>query len=244
MWIARVPPILAPVAGVLFSSMLLTAMAAVAAEPPTVKQALGVPPHHADVEFDTPDPKQYDQCKVTGVQAGKATGWLLTGPDGQPLRRFMDTDGNDVVDTFSYYKNGLEVYRDIVTKPNGKKDQFRWLNTGGMRWGIDTNGDGKIDVYKQISAEEVSRLAVRALVTQDASLLAPLLITKEDLKNLGIKGTLDAKLLASVADPAAKLKKAAANSKIIQSRTTWMRFDAAPPAAVPADASKTTNDLV
>jgi hypothetical protein len=225
-------------------TVLLAASAVVAADPPTVKQALGVVPHHNDVEFDVPDPKTLDQCKIAPLQDGKATGWLVLGPAGQPLRRFMDTDGNDVVDQFSFYKNGLEVYRDIISKPNGKKDQFRWLNIGGMRWGIDTNGDGKIDVYKQISAEEVSRLAVRALVTQDAQLLAPLLVTKEDLKQLGIKGTLEAKLLASVADPAARLKKAVAGSKIIQPKSTWLRFDAAPPAAVPADGKQTTNDLV
>src|SRR5262245_53098455 len=181
----------APIAVIrtLFSTTVLLAGSAVmAADPPSVKQALGVAPHHNDVEIDIPDPKTYDQCKIAPVQDGKATGWLVLGPAGQPLRRFMNTDGNDVVDEFSYYKNGLEVYRDIISKPNGKKDQFRWLNIGGMRWGIDTNGDGKIDIYKQISAEEVSRLAVRALVTQDTQLLAPLLVTKEDLKQLGIKG--------------------------------------------------------
>jgi hypothetical protein len=224
--------------------MMLTASVVLGADPPTVKQALGVPPHNPDVDYDTPDPKTFEQCKISPVHEGKATGWLVTGPAGQPLRRFMDTDGNDVVDQFSYYKNGLEVYRDIISKPSGKKDQFRWLNTGGMRWAVDTNGDGKIDLYKQISAEEVSRIAVRALVTQDATLLTPLLVTKDDLKQLGIKGTLEAKLLASVADPAAKLKKAVANSKIIQPRSTWVRFDAAPPAAVPADANKTVADLV
>src|SRR5262245_12673770 len=229
----------------LFSTTVLLAGSAVmAADRPSVKQALGVAPHHNDVEIDIPDPKTYDQCKIAPVQEGKATGWLVLGPAGQPLRRFMDTDGNDVVDQFSFYKNGLEVYRDIISKPNGKKDQFRWLNIGGMRWGIDTNGDGKIDVYKQISAEEVSRLAVRALVTQDAQLLSPLLVTKEDLKQLGIKGSLETKLLASVADPAVKLKKAVAGSKIIQPKSTWLRFDAAPPAAVPADGKHTTNDLV
>ncbi len=246
MWIKRLSAALALVARVLLpTTVLWGATAVVAADPPSVKQALGVPPHHTDVEIDIPDPKTYDQCKVTLVNEGKATGWIVTGPAGQPLRKFMDADGNGEVDTFSYYKNGLEVYRDVISKqPKGKKDQFRWLNTGGMRWGIDTTGDGKIDVYKQISAEEVSRLAVRALVTQDASLLTPLLVTKEDLKQLGIKGTLEAKLLASVADPAAKLKKAAANSKIIQPRSTWMRFDASPPAAVPADAGKITADLM
>jgi len=215
-----------------------------AADPPTVKQALSVQPHNSDVDYEIPDPKTYDQCKIGAHKEGKATGWIVTGPAGQTLRRFMDTNGDDVVDLFSFYKNGLEVYRDIDSNFNKKKDQFRWLNSGGMRWGLDTNEDGKIDVWKQISAEEVSKIAVQALVSQDASLLAPLLVSKDDLKHLGIKGALEGKLLAAVADPAAKLKKAIAGSKIIQPRTVWVRFDSAPPGAIPADTNKTATDLV
>jgi hypothetical protein len=228
----------------LLTTVLISTRLALAADPPTIKQALGVQPHHSDVDFDNPDPKTYDQCKVAAHKEGKASGWLVTGPEGQPLRRFMDTNGDDVVDQFCFYKNGLEVYRDIDSNYNKKKDQFRWLNTGGMRWGIDTNEDGKIDVWKQISAEEVSRIAVRALVSQDASLVTPLLVTKEDLKSLGIKGTLESKLLASVADAPAKLKKAGSGSKIINPRTTWLRFDSAPPGSVPAESNKTATDLV
>lgn len=246
MWIRRVSFPRAAFAGalLLLTTVLNSTGAAVAADPPTIKQALGVQPHNSDVDYDVPDPKTYDQCKIGPHKEGKATGWIVTGPAGQPLRRFMDTNGDDVVDLFSFYKNGLEVYRDIDSNFNKKKDQFRWLNSGGMRWGIDTNEDGKIDVWKQISAEEVSKVAVRALVSQDASLLTPLLVTKDDLKHLGIKGPLEAKLLASVADPAAKLKKAIAGSKIIQPRTVWVRFDSAPPGAIPADTNKTTTDLI
>src|SRR5258708_28855170 len=224
--------------------VLLATGAARAADPPTVKQALGLPPHNSDVDYDLPDAKLYDQCKVAPFRDGKAAGWIVTGPAGQPLRRFMDTNGDDIVDQFSYFKNGLEVYRDIDSNFNKKKDQFRWFNTGGMRWGIDTNEDGKIDLWKQISAEEVSRIAVRALVTKDETLLAPLLVTKADLRQLGIKGPLEAKLLAAVADPRAKIEKAVAKSKIIQPGSTWIRFDAAPPAAVPAETNKTPDDLI
>ncbi len=229
----------------LLSALLFTSTNAImAAEPPTVEQALAVKPHQSDVDCDIPEPKMYEQCKIVGpIQDGKATGWIVTGPAGQTLRRFMDTNGDDLVDQFSFYKNGLEVYRDIDSNFNKKKDQARWFNTGGMRWGIDSNEDGKIDVWKQISAEEVSRIAVRALVTQEAALLTPLLVTKADLKHLGIKGPLEAKLLAAVADPARKLKQAVANSKMIQPRTTWLRFDASPPAAIPADMNKTPGEL-
>lgn len=225
------------------AGMLFIATFGEAADAPSVKQALGLSPQQSDVEYDTPESKAFDQCKVEKVVQGKATGWIVTGPAGQPLRRFMDTNGDNVVDQSSYYRNGLEVYRESDTNFNNKKDQFRWFAFGGLRWGIDSNEDGKIDVWKQISAEEVSRIAVKALVSQDASLLAPLLVTKDDLKQLGIKGNLEAKLLASVADPATKLKKAIANSKIIHPRTTWMRFDASPPAAIPADSIKAAGDI-
>ncbi|MBI3865262.1 MAG: redoxin domain-containing protein [Planctomycetia bacterium] len=216
----------------------------------TVKAALSLRPQQPDVDYDTPDAKTLDQCKVALVKEGKATGWIVTGPGGQALRKFMDIDGvkddkgETTVDEFSYYKNGLEVYREIDSNGNGKKDQYRWFNFAGTRWGIATKEDGKIDIWKQISAEEVSRIAVKALATQDASLLAPLLITKDDLKQLGIRGSLEEKVLTSVADPAAKLRKAAASSKTINAKTTWLRFDATPPGVVPAESIKAAHDVV
>src|SRR6185295_3818222 len=111
-------------------------------------------------------------------------------------------------------------YRDQANK-NLKIESSRWFNLGGTRWGLYSKLDGKIDVWKVISPEEVSRIAVRALVSQDVSLLTPLLITKEDLKTLGITGPLEAKLLANVADPANKLRKIVANTKITHAKTTF-----------------------
>ena len=75
------------------------------------------------------------------------------------------------------------------------------------------------------------------------SLLTPLLINKSDLAELGIKGGLETKLLSSVSDPAARLKKSATGSKIITAKTTWMKFDAAPPGVIPAETYKTPADL-
>ena len=94
------------------------------------------------------------------------TGWLVLGPAGQTLRRYMDSDGDGEVDQFSYYRSGVEVYRDVDTNANNKVDQSRWLNIGGARWGVDANEDGKIDSWKRISAEESCKLAVKALITR------------------------------------------------------------------------------
>ena len=51
------------------------------------------------------------------------------------LRKFVDTNGDNVVDQWSYYKDGVEVYRDIDSNFNGKADQYRWFNTGGTPLG-------------------------------------------------------------------------------------------------------------
>lgn len=226
----------------------LTAQRVVAAEPPTVAQSLAQPARQSDVEYDTPDPKTHKQCKIEPItvkegKEEKVRGWALIGPTGQLLRRFFDTDGDDIVDQFSFYRAGIEVYRESLATPKKKVNEFRWLNLGGMRWGIDSNRDFKIDEWRSISAEEVSKIAVRALVTQDVALLTPLLINKNDLKGLGIKGPLAEKLLASVADPAVKLKNSVSDSKVIHAKTVWMQFDASPPGAVPADRYKTPADL-
>ena len=229
--------------GGLLLGVSLFANPAWSADAPSVEYAMKIPPRNNDVEYDSPDPKTYKQCKVVSVNEGKMSGWLIVGPGGQPLRKFMDTNDDGVVDQLSYFRAGLEVYRDIDTNFNNKIDQSRWMNLGGTRWGVDSNEDGKIDSWKMISPDEVSRVAVKALVSQDVSLLTPLLITKADLAELGIKGPLETKLLASVSDPAARLKKSATGSKVINAKTTWMKFDAAPPGVIPAETYKTPADL-
>lgn len=213
-----------------------------AADPPSVKLALTFRPVQQDVEYDIPDAKTYDQCKVTAIREGKKTGWLVLGSAGQTLRRYMDSDGDGEVDQFSYYRSGVEVYRDIDTNANNKVDQSRWLNIGGARWGVDANEDGKIDSWKRISAEESCKLAVKALVTQDATLLSTVLIDKDDLRTLGIEGDLETRILKSVSEPAAKIKKAG-NSRLASSKTQFLRFDGANPGVVPVDQWNTTGDI-
>ena len=53
-----------------------------------------------------------------------------------------------------------------------------------MKWGVDLNGDYKIDAWKVISAEEVSQEILQALVSRDFSRLQALFITEPELKSL------------------------------------------------------------
>ncbi|HVW00025.1 MAG TPA: TlpA disulfide reductase family protein [Planctomycetaceae bacterium] len=229
--------------GGLACGWLLAGAQAFAAEAPSPDKALAIRPVQRDVEIETPDAKDFDQCKVTVEKQGKSSGWIVTGPQGQTLRRFVDTNGDNVVDQWRYYLNGMEVYRDVDSNYNNKVDQFRWFNTAGSRWGAASKEDGRIDSWKSISAEEASREAIRALAGQDETVLAPLLVTKDDLSKLGIKGEIAEKIVDNVSGPGAKLKKIAGQSKVLNAKSKWMRFDCSMPAVVPSEQLGAKSDV-
>tara|TARA_B100000470_G_scaffold200336_1_gene171941 strand:- start:1374 stop:3200 length:1827 start_codon:yes stop_codon:yes gene_type:complete len=196
-------------------------------------------PLQAGVEYEQPEAAEVSKCQVEIDRGRTHSGWKVVGSSGQMLRRFLDTNGNNLVDQWRYFQNGVEVYRDIDGNHNGKVDQSRWLNTGGSRWGLDSNEDGRIDSWKRISAEETSRVAVEALMRRDAGLLQTVLITAQDTRMLGIEAKLEKSLLAAVADPARQLAKIRA----MAAGTRWIRFDCSQPGLIPADSGKATGDL-
>ena len=196
-------------------------------------------PLQAGVEYEQPEAAEVSKCRVEIDRGRRHSGWKVVGSSGQVLRRFLDTNGNNLVDQWRYFQNGVEVYRDIDGNHNGKVDQSRWLNTGGSRWALDSNEDGRIDSWKRISAEETSRVAVEALLRRDAGLLQTVLITAQDTRVLGIEAKLEKSLLAAVADPAKQMAKIGA----MAAGTRWIRFDCSQPGLIPADSGKATGDL-
>lgn len=207
----------------------------------------GFVPRQRDVEIETPKPTEFAKCVVKGERFGKkGSAWVVTGPNGQVLRRIVDTDGDTEPDQWRYYNNSIEVYREIDTNFNKKPDQYRWLNTGGSRWGIDSNEDKTIDSWKVLSAEEASRVAVNALLANDADMLRFVLVTAEDLAQLKIEGSVQKQMLANVSSPAAKLRDVLSKTKSLTPKSRWMRFDAATamPSMIPADDGKAAVDLI
>ena len=95
-------------------------------------------PKFDDVNLSVPTPEELKNCTVKLVNGTvpKSNGWLLSDPKGQPLRRYFDANGDGKVDMWSYYKDGIEVYREIDTTGAGLPDNFRWLNGGGTKWGV------------------------------------------------------------------------------------------------------------
>src|SRR5690606_1931393 len=62
---------------------------------PTAAAALGLTPIQRDVEFDTPSKADAEKCIIKAEKNGKVSGWVVYDPAGQPLRKFLDTNGDN-----------------------------------------------------------------------------------------------------------------------------------------------------
>src|SRR5437870_13494053 len=93
--------------------LLMAGGSPVLAAAPTVAQMLEIyKPTFPDVQFSTPAAEEYAACEVkliTGMRPG-SSGWLLLDAKKQPMRRYFDANGDKKIDTWSWYKDGVEVY--------------------------------------------------------------------------------------------------------------------------------------
>jgi hypothetical protein len=224
-------------------SVIVFNVALASAATPSAEQALTLTPVQTGVDYDRPGPQDISKCKIIAKKINGQVGWIVEGPDGTILRKFVDTNGDNVVDQWSYYKDGVEVYRDIDSNFNGKADQHRWFNTGGTRWGLDPKEDGVIDTWKTISAEEVTAEVVAALATRDTDRFARVLLSSEELKNLGLGKSRSAELVEKVGKLADAFKQLAGKQKTVTSQTTWSQFSANRPGVVPAGTDESTKDI-
>jgi thiol-disulfide isomerase/thioredoxin len=227
------------------AAVLFTALAATASAQPTVEYALGLSPFQKNVDFDKVTAEDARNCSIKMEKEGGVNAWVVRGPRGEVLRSFADTNGDRVVDRWSYYKDGSEVYRDIDSNHNAKADQARWLNAGGSRWGVDEDENGALDAWKSISAEEATAELVEALRSRDPAVLARLLPTKADLEAAGFAEPRLSELAGRVAAaqkgfPAV----AAAAQKQLGASVRWNNMLAPQPGVLPAGADGIAKDVV
>ena len=154
---------------------------------PSVANALKLAPMQKNVDYDIPSTSETSKCTIKAEKAGGTIAWVVRDSNGLTMRYFSDSNNDNVVDTWSYYKNGVVVYRDIDSNFNGKADEYRWFHMAGSRWGINHDEDDRIDSWKAISAEEVAEEVIAALCNQDSKRFARLLLTTLDLEKLGME---------------------------------------------------------
>jgi thiol-disulfide isomerase/thioredoxin len=228
------------------ASCLLGVGAQALAAPPTVAQMLNVKPRQDGVSHTTPAAADQKDCKVEPVlgKGGAKIGWVLKDGAGNVLRRFVDTNGDNRIDEWSYYKDGVEVYREVDTTHSGKPDQYRWLNAGGTKWGVDSDKDGLIDAWKVISPEEVSQEVLRALATRDVRRLQALLITDAEMQALG----LPAKEVAGIKElrkgVPARFKETTGKLTKLTEKAEWRSLELGVPHVLPAERYGTRGDVV
>jgi thiol-disulfide isomerase/thioredoxin len=229
---------------ILATAIAVSASAAgfASAAPPTAEQALGLSPIQKNVQYDVPDKLAVAKCKVT-AEAGDVTGWIVRTDAGELLRRFLDSNGDNKVDQWCYYRHGVEVYRDIDANFNGMADQYRWLGTAGTRWGLDKNEDGKVDEWKQISAEEVTSELVTAVRERDASRFAAIMLTDSELKGLGLGEDRTAEIHDKLLRATKGFGQFAAKQKIVTSKSEWLNFGGNQPGILAAGTNGSTKDL-
>ena len=229
----------------LFAGFLATCLTSYGrSENPTSSQALRLAPIQLKVDIERPDPKQFDQYLVKATSTGKnEAGWVVEGPDGETLRRFVDTNKDNKVDLWCYYKRGVEVYRDIDADFNGKADQYRWLGTAGMRWGLDPDEDGQINQWKSISAEEVTSEVVAALATGDVDRFKLVLLTAKELSDLQLGTTHTEQLLEKLKGVESGFERLVTAQKVVRRTTRWVHCVASRPGLIPAGTHGSRKDL-
>jgi thiol-disulfide isomerase/thioredoxin len=214
---------------------------------PSVKDLLGLLPiQKKGGEYETPtDAAAIDACKVEWVYNAqkKTIGVALRDGQGKLLRKFIDSNGNGVMDQWSFFQDGFEVYRESDLNNDKSPDECRWMNAAGTRIGALTGG--KIVAWKRISAEEASKVFVQALITGDLPLLETVLATPDELEKLGVpKGEIDQ--VAAAAEKRIEQVKALQKGLIgWNNQTVWNRLDGTMPHLIPADTgSGLAQDLV
>ncbi len=234
----------------LATALLLAGSTVAQAQPaaPSVEQMLDArfAPKQKDVPIATPAAADYKDCTVHAIAGSRpgSTGWELLDGKKQPLRRYFGGKGaKGGVDTWCYFKDGVEVYREIDSNSDGIPDQFRWLNAAGLKWGMDLNGDGKIDSWRIIAAEEVGHEAFQALATGDFARLQALFISPDEMRAI--------KLPAKEIDRISSLQKQAAKkfADLLKAQPQianghFERVEGAVPSCVPAEAFGGASDLI
>jgi hypothetical protein len=247
MWKARVG------SGVVAGALLLWGGAAHAGNLPTVQQMLSFHPRCEGVAIGTPTAQDEATCRVESVKgAGVGGGYLLRDPQGRPLRRFYNSRFTSVsdgtkIDVWSYYKDGVEVYRETASKNGEGPDQFRWLNADGSKWGeghVDAAGHAHIDAWKTISPEELSQEILQAVIAKDFGRLEPLFVSEADARALGLPAQETARIQDLHKGAAAKFQAAVAKLTGLNDKTHWIHLESGAPQVAPADQAGSARDLV
>ena len=211
------------------SSAVVLAMTATSLLPlhaaPTARETLSrFKPIQSGVDYDQPTAAQAAEAMIESIKVGDSVGYQVSSANGEILRQFMDTNGDQSVDRWSYFKSGVEVYRDIDLDYNGRAENFRWLGPAGIRWGVDSDDDRQIDSWKFISAQEVTQEFVAAAKSRDVARFARLFASDSELARSGFGGAKVASMKEARDDAVQAFAKAVTQKTLLPNGVQWVHF--------------------
>lgn len=214
---------------------VLVACSALYAQKP--EQILNRMPTQADVDCDVPDPADVENCKVKRFNEQDYTGVALYAPDETTLLRVWTVPpGSKTVEQCRFYKNGVEVFRDVLGK------EARWYNAGGTRRGALGADKKTIESWIAISPQEATQEAVAALKTNDFERYQRVALSLDDVKALGLSGPLAAEIQREVKGVTPDAFGKLAQTLKIPGDAQWGALNAGRPATIPAS-DAVANDL-
>lgn len=229
----------------LATAWMLASSGSAWAQLPSVAQMLSIKPKFDDVAVSNPTSDELKDCQVRSVLNSdkKNIGVELIDGRKQIVRRYFAGKDPAKMNVWSFYKDGVEVFRQIDSDMDGKVDQYRWLGTAGMKWGVSRNQDGKIDAWQIIAAEEVGQEVFTALATGDLARLKALYISPDEIKSLGIPQAWAAKMLQAQQAAAAKFQQALAKQPTL-TKAAFVRVENTAPGCWLADSLGTPKDVI
>lgn len=208
----------------------------------SLNQAMAIKPIQKDAPYEVPSADELKSCEIE--RSSKPAGFVVTDGSGRVLRRFLDNNADGKLDQWSYFENGIEVYRDLDTNFNGKRDQYRWLGAGGTRWGIDRNEDGRIDTWKTISPEEVAYETFMAVRERDAQRFDRLLLTPDEFLSLKLGKSSAIRIKDRWQKAKSGFSKAVTGSLRLPQGAKWVQWGNGRPSMCAAGTEGNKNDIV
>ena len=203
-----------------------------------IREAL-VAPSQSGVDVDTLNEQEMQSATLLKEKTPEGFLYTLKSGGGLTIRTLRDTNNDNQLDQWGFYKNGVEIYRDIHSD---RENQMRWLNTGGTRWGIDTNKDGAIDFWKVLSPEETSEEVVGALAARDVNRFMRVALTADELRAFQCGQEMTQKLSAAISQQQQSFQQALQAIPVSQN-AQWGQFSALRPSTIPTGTNGSANDM-
>ncbi len=212
-----------------------------------VEKALNYKPVQRDVDYDIPEENEIESCRLDKAnEKYDHAGFVVYDPSGRLLRLFFDLNDDNQLDSWSYFKDGIEVYREVDTNSpaDGRADEFHWLGSAGTRRGKDTDNNYSIDKWDLLSASELAEEVFQAVRTADSARFKKLLVDSSELKSLGLGEQNEKTVANKLREASSKFDSFVKSQKEIESQTRWTQFGSSRPNLVPAGMDDNKKDLI